>query len=734
MYHDVREIDAEQMIDKLVSLCPDYLEFSGDDRMLLMLIVVARVGKPSDLQLELSQQLLQNSFVASMDRKKLGQLMMYAKRVIRSDRDATDLLIHLAAKLIASKLGIDYRHPKLVAALVGTVQSTLSTPLVEVMPNTAELSLGLLGEGPRRSFPMVANVDGYLGNLINIRLAAEGIRANFIPPERYKRFAESTFLFDSPYVDQAPLFNAMHRVLSHTGQSRLVVIQNWTRAKTSGLWKEMQALIFGRAYVEAIIDFSSLPSASDHCTAIILSTEGPQEEVLYIDVSMANTSLKMDGIERMLLAGCIYNLWQDRHFHRGVEYLSGEVVRFLNNYFLDGFKPILGLCNTSKKLPKTMTKTRRATGEFLEVLAGGVSQRRLTDTSKMVADQLAKHPKACCVYVIGNNGEGKSFLLRDIVYRLAQVKKNSIGIPMSHAHRFPVDDTSVSTFFECQGAGHKRIMPNIRAISSRPDKVALLNECLGLVGFSLRTLLTLKSKSDLDRHGDPRRDELDLAVEEHVRYLNSDRGAFGAYTLNFVRGEHRMTAFEHLSSGEQSILNLLIKIIASDALNTTFLIDEPEISLHVGWQQMVPRIFTLLSDRLGASFVVATHSAVLIAKAANDDICYVSRFAKLKEIPVDERHSVETLLMDGFGTYTPHNREVHERCAKVVASIISAANTPDVAVQVSKATDKLEQFEESIRKELQIGSDERTASDLDLVQKTLGAVSMLLRQSETSRG
>lgn len=734
MYHDVREIDAEQMIDKLESLCPDYLEFSGDDRMLLMLIVVARVGKPSDLQLELSQQLLQNSFVASMDRKKLGQLMMYAKRVIRSDRDATDLLIHLAAKLIASKLGIDYRHPKLVAALVGTVQSTLSTPLVEVMPNTAELSLGLLGEGPRRSFPMVANVDGYLGNLINIRLAAEGIRANFIPPERYKRFAESTFLFDSPYVDQAPLFNAMHRVLSHTGQSRLVVIQNWTRAKTSGLWKEMQALIFGRAYVEAIIDFSSLPSASDHCTAIILSTEGPQEEVLYIDVSMANTSLKMDGIERMLLAGCIYNLWQDRHFHRGVEYLSGEVVRFLNNYFLDGFKPILGLCNTSKKLPKTMTKTRRATGEFLEVLAGGVSQRTLTDTSKMVADQLAKHPKACCVYVIGNNGEGKSFLLRDIVYRLAQVKKYSIGIPMSHAHRFPVDDTSVSTFFECQGAGHKRIMPNIRAISSRPDKVALLNECLGLVGFSLRTLLTLKSKSDLDRHGDPRRDELDLAVEEHVRYLNSDRGAFGAYTLNFVRGEHRMTAFEHLSSGEQSILNLLIKIIASDALNTTFLIDEPEISLHVGWQQMVPRIFTLLSDRLGASFVVATHSAVLIAKAANDDICYVSRFAKLKEIPVDERHSVETLLMDGFGTYTPHNREVHERCAKVVASIISAANTPDVAVQVSKATDKLEQFEESIRKELQIGSDERTASDLDLVQKTLGAVSMLLRQSETSRG
>lgn len=734
MYHDEREIIAEQMIDKLESQCPGYLDVSGDDRLLLMLIIVARLWSPSKTQLDLAHELLQNSVVASMDLKKLAQLTLHTRRVIGSGLEAADLLIHLAAKLIASKLGIDYRHPKLVAALVGTVQSTLSTSLLEVMPNTAELSLGLLGDGPRRSFPMVGNIDSYLGCLIGIRLAAEGIKANFVNPGRYQRSAKATFLFDAPYVDQEPMLHALHEVLTHNVQSRLVVIQNWTRANTSGLWKEMQALIHGRAYVEAVIDFSSLPTASDHCTAIILNTGGVQDEVLYVDVSVANTSLPMDGIERMLLAGCIYNLWQGRHFHRGEEYLSVEVVRFLNNYFLDGFKPIRGLCNTSKKLPKTMGKARRATGEFVKTLSGGVPERTLTDTSKMVADRLTARAKACCCYVIGNNGEGKSFLLRDIVYRLAEVKTHSIGIPMSHAHRFPQDDTSVSAFFEYRGAINKRIMPNIRVISSSPDKVALLNACLGLVGFSLRTFLTLKSKSDLDRHGDPRRDELDLAVEEDVRYLNSDRGAFSAYTLNFVREKYRTIAFEHLSSGEQSILNLLINIISSNALNTTFLIDEPEISLHVGWQQIVPRILTLLSERLGASFVVATHSPVLIANAAKDDICYVSRFAEFKEIPIDERHSVETLLMDGFGTYTPHNREVHERCAKVVAAIISAVNTPDVVVQVSEATDKLKQFEKSIRKELLTDNDERTASDLDLVRKTLGAVSMLLKQSEASHG
>jgi len=734
MYHDEREIAAEQMIDKLESECPDYLEYAGDDRTLLMLIVVSRVGNPSKTQFALSQDLFENTVIASMEREKFVKLSVEAERIVGSRLGAADLLIHLAAKLIASKLGIDYRHPKLVAALVGTVQSTLSTPLVEVMPNTAELSLGLLGDGPRRSFPMVGNVDGLQGDLITLRLAAEGINADFIHPDRYRRFAEPTFLFDAPYVDQEPMLHALHEVLTHNNQARLIVIQNWTRATTSRLWKEMRALIDGRAYVEAIINFSSLPSASDHCSAIILNTELPQDEVLYIDVSMANKSLSMDGIERMLLAGCIYNLWQGRAFHRSEEYLSSEVVRFLNNYFLDGFKPILGLCGVSKKLPRTMTKTRRASADFLKVLPGGAGQRTLTDTSKMVADRLAQLPHAHCIYVIGNNGEGKSFLLRDIVYRLADLNKNSVGIPMSYAHRFDLDDASVSRFFLCQGPGNKRIMSNVRTISSRPDKVTLLNDCLGLVGFSLRTFLTLKSKSDLDRHGDPRRDELDLAVEEDVEYLNSKRGKFSAYTLNFVREQHRTIAFEHLSSGEQSILNLLIKIIASDGLNTTFLIDEPEISLHVGWQQIVPRILTLLSERLNASFVVATHSPVLIANAAKDDICYVSRFARLEEIPVDERHSVETLLMDGFGTYTPHNREVHERCAKVVASIISDVNTPDAALQVKQATDKLEQFEKSISKELKADSGDRAASDLDLVRKTLGAVSMLLKQSEMDRG
>ncbi len=219
-----------------------------------------------------------------------------------------------------------------------------------------------------------------------------------------------------------------------------------------------------------------------------------------------------------------------------------------------------------------------------------------------------------------------------------------------------------------------------------------------------------------------------------MQYLNDRRSSISKYEVNFIREGHRTISFENLSSGEQSILGLLIKVIASDAENATFLIDEPEISLHVSWQQKLPHILSLLSRRLSASFVVATHSPVLIANAADEDICYVSKVGRLYPIPIDERHSVETLLMDGFETYTPHNREVHERCAKLVALLISAANEPVVAGKADEAIKKLEAFKKTIEENDQTASDARQASDLDLIEKTLGAIGLLSSKTGGRRG
>jgi predicted ATPase len=732
MYHDDREITADKLIKTLEVQVKRLTEIPANALFLLMVALVARIEENSSTLHELSHKLVQdNSDLAELNPNTFSQLLLETQRIVELSDDTTYLLTHLAAKTISSKLGFDYRHPKLVAAFVGTVLSTLSTSLFEAMPNTAELSLGLLGTYSKDSFPMFGGIPEYQRDLISIRLAALEVRANFTPMD-YRHIPQSTVLLDAPYSHTIPL--VLEELLNHV-QGRLVLIQNWARTEIADTWQELLAVIKHRGEIEAVINFTSLPIASDQCTAIIVNTSPAQRDTLYIDVSMSNKSLPpLDGIERMLLAGCIYNLWQGRLAHSNTDYLSDNVARFLNSYFSEGFRPISGLCNAVDKRPKTISKARLVSRAYLKAAPGESSRPTQTNNSSLIRETLERRGDRCCVYVIGNNGEGKSFLLRDIVYQLEKAQKRSIGLPMSHADRFPVTDKSINRFFEYKGARKTQIVKEVGIISSQPRKIGLLSECLEVIGFGLQIYLTLKSELSHDRFGEPRRKTLDLGNEDDMGYLNSDRASISKYEVNFIRKGHRTVLFDNLSSGEQSILSLLIKIIASDADHATFLIDEPEISLHVSWQQMLPRILSLLSSRLNASFVVATHSPILIANAADDDICYVSRIGRLSEIPVAERHSVETLLMDGFETYTPHNREVHERCAKLVASIITAANKSHAGGQAKEAIAKLEKFKATIEKNSLDVNNKRQASDLDLVEKTIGAISMLRDESRPRNG
>lgn len=373
MYHDDREISAEKLVETLEVQVKKLTDIPDEARLLLMVALVARIGETSLTLHELSHKLVQeNPVLASLPPNTFSQLLRETQRIVGLGDDTTYLLTHLAAKSISSGLGIDYRHPKLVAAFVGTVQSTLSTPLFEAMPNTAELSIGLLGAYPKDSFPMFGGIPERQRDLISIRLAAIDVRANFTSID-YRQTPQSTVLLDAPYSHSPNIPLVFEQVLKNHVQGRLVLIQNWARAETAEVWQGLLAMIKYRGDIEAIINFSSLPNASDHCTAIIVNTNPAQRDTLYIDVSMSNKSLPpLDGIERMLLAGSIYNLWQGRFAHRSTEYLAENVSRFLNSYFSEGFRPISGLCNALDKRPKTISKTRLVSRAFLKAAPGEI--------------------------------------------------------------------------------------------------------------------------------------------------------------------------------------------------------------------------------------------------------------------------------------------------------------------------------------------------------------------------
>lgn len=69
---------------------------------------------------------------------------------------------------------------------------------------------------------------------------------------------------------------------------------------------------------------------------------------------------------------------------------------------------------------------------------------------------------------------------------------------------------------------------------------------------------------------------------------------------------------EKLSSGEQHELVLLYELLFKVESGSLILIDEPELSLHVGWQLEFLRDLQEVSRLAGLDVLVATHSPQII--------------------------------------------------------------------------------------------------------------------------
>ncbi len=82
-------------------------------------------------------------------------------------------------------------------------------------------------------------------------------------------------------------------------------------------------------------------------------------------------------------------------------------------------------------------------------------------------------------------------------------------------------------------------------------------------------------------------------------------------------GSGRKATLEGLSSGEKQILIIFGNSILRKGKDNVFIIDEPELSLHLQWQERL--IDDIGSLNTGAQFVFATHSPEIIA--GNEDKC-----------------------------------------------------------------------------------------------------------------
>jgi predicted ATP-binding protein involved in virulence len=94
--------------------------------------------------------------------------------------------------------------------------------------------------------------------------------------------------------------------------------------------------------------------------------------------------------------------------------------------------------------------------------------------------------------------------------------------------------------------------------------------------------------------------------------FNKENGFVFKALNDSVNGNQETLSPKNLSSGEQHELVLFYELLFKVELNTLVLIDEPELSLHVGWQEQFLKDLQEITELAKLNVLMATHSPDII--------------------------------------------------------------------------------------------------------------------------
>ncbi|MBC3464865.1 AAA family ATPase [Pseudomonas sp. RW10S2] len=773
MHYDERDLISEQHFKTLMSLANTHKTIKPDDLPWLIILMLCERQKhilrmPNMWEkTTLAQRLsslndkatLDNTFLSKYSNDLLEDLerrIMEHLDAHASKQEIRHLLNYAIDIFIARLINIDYRHPKVVATFLNLVIPRLSSPmLVDMTPTTAEISLAAV-ENPYNCH-MIKQPPSEHRGLIDLKFVSTASTPTYVENSllKNKTYEGAAYLVDFATQNESKSGNGAASTVSPGGLKYLLLNQKDGRLFVVAPHKahnkntsptKILDFLKRQAHIDALIDFTSYSPDGKLAPYLLIiadtrALEAEQQErpTLHISVDMDNEQLSsLDPVERTTLAAVIFNLWEKRSAPDD-EILPTQVRRIVNGQFKDGYRDIAGLCRQSTKdepLKASKGQTRQA----------GTAKKQpslMIDAQPVIALLSAHQPPSCC-YVIGNNGEGKSFLLRSVVDTLGSEGRRAIGITNASSDRFDFVKGESSTHFLYRGPrSSKSVISNVaraRQITQRVINIhdakhrrAWLSTCLDKLDLSSRYYLVRQGKTATTDSG-----SIVPLSSKMAQGINADD-----YEIAMVRkepddhtGSRPVIPFSHLSSGEQALTTLLINIIEAAQADDVIVIDEPEISLHTAWQQLLPTLFSDLCSKIQIHFLVATHSPVLIANATwPTDHCFLAQGGELHSISPDKRRSVETVLLDGFKTYTPHNREVHERCARLVADTIAQANQPasEADQPENTAINELQELQKIIttsERHLQgrhadPQSKRSKESDLDLIEKAIAAIDLI---------
>ncbi|MCW8275955.1 ATP-binding protein [Pseudomonas sp. PCH199] len=502
----------------------------------------------------------------------------------------------------------------------------------------------------------------------------------------------------------------------------------------------------------AVIDF---PSGSRNTTishsAWVLRAHPtfPRKAVLMADMRALLPANHRDGWTALAeFAARLVLAWEGDLAHANWSLPEGtnSSDKRLHNIYLrefgGGYRDVTGVCVSVSRQQLLANHSRLQARDYLASQKPRIWTSGL-DNAAIAQLLAAKREPREPIYVIGNNGEGKSLLLREIAEQSVEQGRTTIGVAFGFSDRFPhrAQKNKEDVFFRYEGTRNANSTASAKKLAldmgkkmfdihCDPHRLAAFSMGLELLDFRARRYL-VPFTSEWDSQ------DTDLLVSSTVLLSDLARENIGLVepsalasmqpALGRMSTRSEVTPFSELSSGEQQMLALLVKVAVSATPNALILIDEPEISLHVSWQRLLPVMLSRMCEHFECDMVIATHSPLLVTSALTaSNHCFVARDQQLIPLRVHDRGSVERVLFTGFGTHTENNRQVHERCAAIVSEAIKAVNTEHQNLQ---AVTRLKEELVAMRRTVHSATGQLRSSSLDselvLIEKTLEALGQL---------
>lgn len=302
--------------------------------------------------------------------------------------------------------------------------------------------------------------------------------------------------------------------------------------------------------------------------------------------------------------------------------------------------------------------------------------------------------------IIGENGSGKSTILKNIAKERISKKRHVIGIANTIYDKFNIKSQKFSFLGARQGRKITETSIKRALIESQNDsaydlrKISNILKYIGYdaeIGIRLSGLNTEMLKYiDIDENLYKKQELFELLDlfelvpqigQNTVIWLGMNnynlqelKSSFFTRILRhekilkkikvlksinvFLRKNDQEIELQNASSGELSFITTMIYISTVIKINSTILIDEPENSLHPKWQKEYLNKFLDLFYFYSPTIVIATHSPLIISGAENskNSVNIYKNDGKAFYPIHHEDNDMESLLWELFEVITPENR------------------------------------------------------------------------------